>query len=162
MDYATHLQPKNKILSGPRNLKGGLWNLHILSTSNAASNQSTLHQANAIIRKDKSKTELAQYLHAAAGYPVLRTFIHAIKKGNFLSWPGIKSISFKKHLPKLMATAKVHLDQERKNLQSTKLQIKLEDSNSDHFPKQDTLNKKLIKLQHFYSRSIILVRHMDI
>ena len=72
---------------------------HIPSTSNAASNQSTLHQANAIIRKDKYKTELAQYLHAAAVYPVLSTFIQAIKKGNFLSWPGIGSISFKKHLP---------------------------------------------------------------
>ena len=41
-----------------------------------------------------------------------------------------------------MATAKDHLDQERKNLQSTKLQIKLDDSDSDHFPKKYTLNKK--------------------
>ena len=41
-----------------------------------------------------------------------------------------------------MATAKGHLDQERKNLQSTKLQINLDDSNSDHFPKKYTLNKK--------------------
>ena len=71
---------QKKILSGPRNLKDGLWDLHIPSTSNAASNQSTLHQANAIIMKDKSKTELAQYLHAAAGYPVLNTFIQAIKR----------------------------------------------------------------------------------
>ena len=67
-----------------------------------------------------------------------------------------------KHLPKSMATEKGHLDQERKNLQSTKLQIKLDDSDSDHFPKKDTLNQKLIKLQHFYSRSIRLVRHMEI
>ena len=41
-----------------------------------------------------------------------------------------------------MASAKGHLDQERKNLQSTKLQIKLDDSDSDHFPKKDTLNQK--------------------
>ena len=41
-----------------------------------------------------------------------------------------------------MATAKVHLDQERKNIQSTKLQIKLDVSDSDHFPKKDTLNSK--------------------
>ena len=90
LNYTKHLQPKNKILSVPRNLKDGLWDLHIPSTSNAASNQSTLHQDNAIIRKDKSKTELAQYLHAAGVYPVLITFIQAIKKGNFLSWPGIE------------------------------------------------------------------------
>ena len=96
LNYAKHLQPKNKILSGPRDIKDGLWDLHIPSTSNAASNQSTLHQYNAIIRKDKYKTELAQYLYAAAGYPVLSTFIQAIKKGNFISWPGIESILFKK------------------------------------------------------------------
>ena len=41
-----------------------------------------------------------------------------------------------------MATAKGHLYQERKNIQSTKLQIKIDDSNSDHFPKQDNLNQK--------------------
>ena len=41
-----------------------------------------------------------------------------------------------------MATAKGHLNQERKNLQSTKLQIKLDDSDSDHFPKKYTLNQK--------------------
>ena len=45
-----------------------------------------------------------------------------------------------------MATAKGHLDQERKNLQSTKLQIKLDDSDSDHFPKRDKLNKKTHQL----------------
>ena len=92
LHYTKHLHPKNKILSGPRNLKDGLWELHIPSTSNTASDQSTLHQANEIIRKDESKTELAQYFHAAAGYPVLSTFIQAIKKGNLLSWPGIESI----------------------------------------------------------------------
>ena len=40
-----------------------------------------------------------------------------------------------------MATAKGHLDQEQKYIQSTKLQIKLDDSNSDHSPKQYKLNK---------------------
>ena len=55
LNYTMHIQPKNKILSGPRNLKDGIWYLHIPSSSNAASNQSTLHQANANIRKDKSK-----------------------------------------------------------------------------------------------------------
>ena len=61
-----------------------------------------------------------------------------------------------------MAKEKVHLDQERKNLQSTKLQIKLDDSDSDHFPKQDKLNQKLIKLQYFYFHSMQLARRMVI
>ena len=46
LNYVKHLQSKNKILSGLRNLKDGLWDLHITSTSNAASNQSTMYQAN--------------------------------------------------------------------------------------------------------------------
>ena len=41
-----------------------------------------------------------------------------------------------------MATAKGRQDQKRNNLQSTKLQINLDDSDSDHFPKQDKINKK--------------------
>ena len=41
-----------------------------------------------------------------------------------------------------MATAKGYLDQERKNIQYNKLQIKLDDSDSDHFPKQDKFNQK--------------------
>ena len=41
-----------------------------------------------------------------------------------------------------MATAKGHLYQKWKNIQSNKLQIKLDNSDSDHFPEQDTLNQK--------------------
>ena len=93
-NYSKHLQPNNKILTGPRNLTDGLWDLHIPATNCAASTSGTNHQANAIIRKDKTKTELAQYLHAAAGYPVMSTFSQVIKKGNFLSWSGIESLSF--------------------------------------------------------------------
>ena len=61
-----------------------------------------------------------------------------------------------------MATTKGHLYQKRKNLKSTKLQIKFDDSDSCHFPKQVKLNKKLIKLQHFYFHSMQLARHMEI
>ena len=41
-----------------------------------------------------------------------------------------------------MTTAKGHLDQEQKNQQSTKIQIKLDNSDYDHFSKKYTLNKK--------------------
>ena len=58
--------------------------------------------------------------------------------------------------------AKGHLDQERKNLQSTKLQIKLDDTDSDHFPKNIHSIKNLIKLRHFYSHSIQPARHTEV
>ena len=44
----------------------------------------------------------------------------AINNGNLLSWPGIENIKAS-HLSPKLATAKGHLDQERKNLQSTKI-----------------------------------------
>ena len=139
--YKKHIQPENKILSGPRNTNDGLWDIHVPSNTTTKSSTAE-HQANAIIKKDTSKKELAQYLHATAGYPVLSTFNTAIKKGNFISWPGIESLSFTKHLPKSMQTSKGHLDQERKNLQSTQVPIKLEDSDLDLFPVSENPNQK--------------------
>ena len=44
---------------------------------------------NVIIHKNKTKTELAQYLHAYCFSPTQSTFIRAIKNGNFISWPGL-------------------------------------------------------------------------
>ena len=130
-----------KIMSGIRNTSDGLWDIKLPP---AASNQSI----NAIIRKDKSKTELASYLHACAGSPPISSFLRAIKKGNFISWPGIDAINFAKFLQPSIATAKGHLNQERKNLQSTKpVKIKIEpldhEQDADEFsPEPESPNKK--------------------
>ncbi len=44
------------------------------------------------------------------------------KNGNFITWPGISTLSIDAHhLPNSIAYAKGHLDQERKNLQSTRI-----------------------------------------
>ena len=75
---------------------------------------------NYIISQDKDKTELAQYLHGCVFSPVISTFQKCIKKGNFISWPGIDNLNFKKLIKTTEPTLKGHLDQERKNVQSTK------------------------------------------
>jgi hypothetical protein len=98
------------------------------------------HQVNAILRKDQSKPTLIQYLYACCGSPVVSTWKQAIKNGNFITWPGIDSVSIDKYLPKSLASAKGHLDQERKNLQSTKVVSPSDDK--DFFPLSDTPNKK--------------------
>ena len=79
--------------------------------------------------KDKSKHDLGQYLHGCAFSPVISTFQTAINKGNFITWPGIDDLKFKKLLETPIATTLGHLDQERCNLQSTKLIV-----NDDAFP----------------------------
>ena len=78
------------------------------------------HKALAIITKDKTKTELIQYLRGCCFSPTPCTFLCAIKNGNFLTLPGLNITNITCFLPASIATALGHLDQERSNLQSTK------------------------------------------
>ena len=101
------------ILKGQRNWTDGLWDVEIRPQQ----------KLNVIIRKDKTKHDLAEYLHKCAFSPPLETFRKAIKKEHFVTWPGIDEINFEKIITNLVPTAKGHLDQECANLQSTKAVI---------------------------------------
>jgi len=103
------------ILTGSRSPQDGLWKIPFFKEQPRSKTQAI----NYIITRDKDKIELAQYLHACAFSPAISTFQQCINKGNFLSWPGIENLNFKKLLGTPEATAKGHLDQERANLQST-------------------------------------------
>ena len=85
------------------------------------------------VHKNKSKLELAQYLYACAGSPVISTFQKAMNNGNFIIWPGIDNIIFNSLLKVTLATTKGRLDQERKHLQSTKLATEI---NLANFPEK--------------------------
>ena len=102
---------KHKIIRGVRNWNDGLWDVHLPTQE---------QRLNMIVRKDKTKIELAEYLHKCAFSPSLPTFQRAIRNGNLVTWPGINDINFEKYVQNLVPTAKGHLDQERSNLQSTK------------------------------------------
>ena len=65
--------------------------------------------------------ELIQFLHTAAFSPFPSTWIAAIQRGFFQSWPGLTAAAVQKHLPKSEATTKGHIDQTQKKLRSTKL-----------------------------------------
>jgi hypothetical protein len=144
------------ILTGTRNPTDGLWDIPIPLASDMASTYNIAsplrpnvpQQVNAIIRKDQTKKELAQYLYGCCGSPVVSTWKKAIQNGNFITWPGIDTISLDRDLPKSVASTKGHLDQERKNLQSTRpKQPNLDfdgddDTNDNFFPTADTPNVK--------------------
>ena len=51
------------------------------------------------------------------------TFLKSINKDNLITWPGIDDTNFSKVVGMTTATAKGHLDQERRNLQSTEVNI---------------------------------------
>jgi hypothetical protein len=134
------------VLKGARNQHDGLWDIAIpMKTQPSHLTKPLLnkHQINAIIRKDISKTQLVQYLHGCCGSPVVSTWKKAIKNGNFITWPGIDTLSIDAHLPKSVASAKGHLDQERKNLQSTRIPVSPDETDEDEFfPLPDTPNVK--------------------
>ena len=123
------------LILGKRNNFDGLWDVpfHIPDLQRTLTGRSNKQQINYIIRRDKDKLELAKYLHACAYSPTISTFEKAIKNGNFITWPGIETLNFQKLLGTTLATELGHLDQERKNLQSTKVK---ENDKDDLQPKQ--------------------------
>jgi hypothetical protein len=82
-------------------------------------NLMSLPSLNIIIKKEETRKDLAKFLHGSCGWPVRDTFIKAIKKNHFTTWPGLDPQLISKHLPDCIATAKGHIRQEYKGLQPT-------------------------------------------
>jgi hypothetical protein len=79
------------------------------------------------------------FLHAACGYPVPTTWIQAIDRGHFATWPGLTSELVRKHLPKSIPTIKGHLHQQRQNIRSTRADI-IPNFDDDATPAPDAPN----------------------
>jgi hypothetical protein len=60
----------------------------------------------------KTLPDLVQLFHLACFSPVIKTWTQAIDAGFFTTWPGLASALVRKHLPKSVATAKGHLQQD--------------------------------------------------
>ena len=61
-----------------------------------------------------------KWMYAVCGYPVKSTWLKAIHAGNYIGWPLLSIEIFYKHYPEIEETPKVHLNQVRQNLSSTK------------------------------------------
>jgi hypothetical protein len=96
----------NIIYTGTRNFTDGLWDINLTPSS-------IQQQANVIIRKDTTATDLVDYYHACCFSPHKQTFLRAINNGNFATWPGLTPRSVTWFMTKSIVTAKGHLDQER-------------------------------------------------
>ena len=99
------------IATGQRS-PNGLWNIPLPTTP-------ILPVANMTTLAHQTASDRIAFLHAAAGYPVLSTWLKAIAHGFFATWPGLTVPIVKRHLPKSTITAKGHLDQQRANQRST-------------------------------------------
>ena len=111
------LKHNNIIITGKR-MPNGLWSLPLTepSVSHPPTLSPTVHQANAILRTDKPKRELAVYLHAALGSPAPSTLLRAIRRGHLTTIPGLTVNLISKHLPKSIATTLGHQDQKANNV----------------------------------------------
>ena len=79
----------------------------------------TLRQANSVY--DLPSIEQAiKWMHAVCGYPVKSTWLKAVKAGNFVGWPLLTAKNVSKYYPETDETPKGHMNQQRKNVRSTK------------------------------------------
>jgi hypothetical protein len=72
------------------------------------------------IQRLKTKEKLCDYLHRAAGHPVKKTWLAAIKESEYATWPGLTYELVSKHLQNTEETAMGHLHKRRQNIRSTK------------------------------------------
>ena len=93
-----------------RRTPNGLWSIPIATP---------FHQANGILRLDRTKEELALYHHATLGSPATSTLLCAICCGHLTTFPGLTTQQISEHLPKSMSTTLGHQDQASKNVRST-------------------------------------------
>jgi hypothetical protein len=79
----------------------------------------TTHSVNALV-PEGTIADMITFLHKAMFSPTATTLLHAVKNGHLATWPGMTAENIHKHLPKSIATALGHLDQQHKNTRSTK------------------------------------------
>ena len=110
------------ILQGKRNPVTKLWMVDLTCPPTIApvpGPNVIQYAANAAIAKETVPERLA-FLHWCAGSPQLSTWCKAIDAGYYRSWPGLTSKLVRKHMPQSIPMIKGHLDQQRKNIKSTK------------------------------------------
>jgi hypothetical protein len=80
-----------------------------------------------------------RYLHGAAGFPTKASWLKAIRKGNYLSWPLINVKNVAKYFPESEETQKGHMRGQRQGVRSTRVTEPTEDTptNIPHQKKGD-------------------------
>jgi hypothetical protein len=79
------------------------------------------HDAIANVYELPSTEQTVRYLHAAAGFPTKPTWLAAIRKGSYDTWPGITHHTVNKYYPESDETPKGHMKQSPQGVRSTKI-----------------------------------------
>ena len=140
-------------VSGDAVLRGrkdpqGLWRVPMDDGNSVALSQHQLEESINNVFDLPSTAQTIRYLHACAGFPTRRTWIRAIKKGNFVGWPMVTVENVSKHFPESEETAKGHMNHQRQGVRSTK---------QKDFQEPDTSNKIGKKERDVYAKVVDLL-----
>ena len=124
------------ILTGTRSPETTLWHLDLPSEVEPES--IFPYHANAAIGTNTAANMVA-FMHAAFFSPALSTLEKALQKGYIPYIPGFTATALKKHPPQSAAMIKGHLDQTRKNIQSTQTPNDNTEDEDDYYPIQLTI-----------------------
>jgi hypothetical protein len=108
------------VLTAPRCKQSGLWETPLKpETSQHAETVTGLAEGINVTFDLPSVKEMARWHHASAGFPEMETFIKAITKGNYSTWPGLTAEMMRKHGPESVETKKGHMKGPRQGVKST-------------------------------------------
>lgn len=110
------------LLSGVRTRTTGLWHLSLVAPDPPpanATNSELLHHSFAAVHS-ATPAELVAFAHAALFSPAISTLKRALDCGFLPNFLGLTAQALAKHPPNSFAMVKGHMDQTRKNQQSTK------------------------------------------
>ncbi len=113
------------IIVAPRCEVTGLWKMEldldfeILGREHPEQFVAGVDEANAIFNLPNTRQPL-MYLHAAVGFPVKKTFLDAVRAGNYTTWPGLTTTLIAKHFPDSDETQKGHMKGQRNGVRSTR------------------------------------------
>ena len=95
-----------------------MWEIDLLTNKNLGGRVDDT-QCNLMGAYENKNERDHSVLHACAFSPVKSTWLKAIKRGFFITWPGLTVHAVEKYLGKIDATVKGHLHQQRMNMWST-------------------------------------------
>eukprot|EP00804_Cyclotella_cryptica_P002855 CCRYP_009391-RA/>CCRYP_009391-RA protein AED:0.18 eAED:0.18 QI:0/0/0/1/1/1/2/0/800 len=73
-----------------------------------------------------------QYLHAAPGFPTKTTWMAAIRRGNYDTWPLVTIANVHKHFPQSEETKQGHMRSQRQGVRSTKTTLQAPENPPSH------------------------------
>ncbi len=116
------------------------------------SDVSSMAQANNVYDLP-SVEEGIKWLHASCGYPVKSTWLKAIRNGHFRGWPLINERTVNKYYPETNETILGHMQQQRKNVRSTKQPFELADATALRGKKERDVLASSLYSNPFYEQN---------